>query len=68
LILRVFSYYRIALLDTPLSKEGERLKLERNGRWLEYIVFKDHTSKMAQALGVPLDVLIDLLYPPSVVF
>jgi coproporphyrinogen III oxidase len=54
--------------DTPLSKEEERLKLERNGRWLEYIVFKDRASRMAQAIGVPLDVLIDLLYPPSVVF
>jgi len=54
--------------DTPFSKEEEMLKLERNGKWLEYIVFKDRASKMAQALDVPLDVLIDLLYPPCVVF
>jgi coproporphyrinogen III oxidase len=54
--------------DNPFSAADARLKLERNGKWLEYITLKDRAIKMAQAVGVPPEVLIALSYPPSAVF
>ena len=54
--------------DTQFSEEERRLKLERNGKWLEYIAFKDGAIKMAQATGIPPEVLINLSLPPSAVF
>ena len=54
--------------DTQFSEEEKRLKLERNGKWLEYIAFKDRAIKMAQATGIPPEVLISLSFPPSAVF
>ena len=54
--------------DSPFSEKDTQLKLERNGRWLEYITLKDRAIKMAQATGVPPEVLIALSYPPSAVF
>jgi len=54
--------------DSPYREADARLKLERNGRWLEYITLKDRAVKMAQAVGVPPEVLIALSYPPSAVF
>lgn len=52
----------------PYSETDKQLKLERNGKWLEYITLKDRAIKMAQAIGVPPEVLIALSYPPSAVF
>lgn len=54
--------------DTQFGEEERRLKLERNGRWLEYFTLKDQAVKMAQATGVPPQVLISLGFPPSAVF
>jgi len=54
--------------DTPFSDEDTRLKHERNGKWLEYIAFKDGAVKMAQAHGIPAEVLKSITFPPSVVF
>ena len=54
--------------DTPFGEEERRLKLERNGKWLEYIAFKDLAVKMAQDTGVPPEVVIGLSFPPSAVF
>jgi coproporphyrinogen III oxidase len=54
--------------DTRFSEEEKRLKLKRNGKWLEYIAFKDRAVKMAQAAGIPSEVLISLSFPPSAVF
>jgi coproporphyrinogen III oxidase len=51
--------------DTPCNEADLRLKLDRNGKWLEYITLKDQAIKMAQASGIPSAVLIDLSYPPS---
>jgi coproporphyrinogen III oxidase len=53
---------------TPFSDGERKLKLERNGRWLEYIVFKDRAVKMAQALGMPAEILTGLSFPPSAAF
>ncbi len=53
---------------TPYGADEIRLKQERNGRWLEYIAFKDGAVKMAQAYGIPAEVLIGITFPPSVVF
>jgi len=54
--------------DTRFSEEETKLKLERNGKWLEYITLKDRAVKMALAIGVPVEVIISLSYPPSAVF
>ena len=54
--------------DTRFSEKDRRLKFERNGKWLEYIAFKDRAIKMAQATGIPPEVLINLSFPPSAVF
>ena len=54
--------------DTPFSEDALRLKLERNGRWVEYLTFKDRAVKMAQAYAVPPEVLISLGFPPCAVF
>ena len=54
--------------DTPFGEEALRLKQERNGRWIEYLTFKDRAVKMAQAYAVPPEVLISLGFPPCAVF
>lgn len=54
--------------DAPFSEEEIRLKLERNGKWLEYFTLKDRAVKMAQVSGVPPQVLISLGFPPSAIF
>ena len=54
--------------DTPFGDEERTLKLERNGRWLEYIVFKDRAVKMALAFGMPAEILTSLSFPPSAAF
>ena len=54
--------------DTPFGEEDSKLKHERNARWLEYLTFKDRAVKMAQDYKVPPEVLINLGFPPSVIF
>ena len=54
--------------DARFGEEERRLNLERNSKWLQYFTLKDRAVKMAQATGVPPEVLISLGYPPSVVF
>jgi len=54
--------------DTRFTDADVQLKRERNGKWLEYITLKDKAIKMAQAAGIPHEVLISLSYPPSAVF
>lgn len=54
--------------DARFTEEEKRLKLIRNGRWLEYITFKDRAVQMARAAGIPSEVLIGLSFPPSAVF
>jgi coproporphyrinogen III oxidase len=54
--------------DTPYSEEERRLKLEINGKWLEYLTLKDGAIKMAQSNGIPPEVIISQGFPPSAVF
>jgi coproporphyrinogen III oxidase len=54
--------------DKKFGEEETGLKRERNGKWLEYIAFKDGAVKMAQVYGIPAEVLINLTFPPSAVF
>jgi coproporphyrinogen III oxidase len=45
-----------------------QLKLERNGKWFEYLMLKDRAIKATRDLGVPPEVLIEMVFPPSAVF
>jgi coproporphyrinogen III oxidase len=54
--------------DTPFTEKETLSKHERNGKWLEYIAFKDGAVKMAQAYGMPAGMLIGVTFPPSAVF
>ena len=54
--------------DTQFTGEEVTLKHERNGKWLEYLTFKDRAVKMAKAYNIPAEVLINLGFPPSAVF
>ncbi len=54
--------------DARFTEEENELKLKRNGKWLEYIALKDRAVKMAQAAGIPSEVLIGLSFPPSAIF
>ena len=54
--------------DTQFGEKERRLKLKRNGQWLEYLTLQDRAVKMAQATGVPPEVLIGLGFPPSAIF
>jgi coproporphyrinogen III oxidase len=49
--------------------DSERqLKLERNGKWLEYLTFKDRAIKAALDQGIPPEVVIEQGFPPTAVF
>ena len=54
--------------NEPYTAEEDRARLERNGRWLEYIALKDRAVKAALAIGIPSEVIIALSFPPSAVF
>lgn len=54
--------------DSPFSEDEVKLKLKRNGKWLEYITLKDDAIKAARAGGIPSTVLIGLAFPPSAIF
>jgi coproporphyrinogen III oxidase len=50
------------------TENDVQLKLERNGKWLEYLSLKDRAIKAARDQGIPPDVLIEMGFPPSVIF
>lgn len=54
--------------DMPFSEADTRLKLKRNGKWLEYLAIKDPAVKMGLGVGIPPEVIIDLSFPPSGIF
>lgn len=54
--------------DTPYNDADKKMKLKRNGKWLEYITLKDRAVRMAVATGIPPEILIKLSYPPSAIF
>jgi len=51
------------------TESDAQLKLERNGKWLEYMMLKDGAIKAILERGViPLEVLIEFGFPPSAIF
>jgi coproporphyrinogen III oxidase len=50
------------------TENDAQLKLERNGKWLEYLTLKDRAVKAACDQGIPPEVLIEMGFPPSVIF
>ena len=54
--------------DEPYTPANVRRKLERNGKWLEYVTLKDGAIKAAQAKGWPPELLIDQGFPPVAAF
>jgi len=51
------------------TESDVQLKLERNGKWLEYMTLKDGAVRGALERGLtPPEVLIEMGFPPSVVF
>jgi len=55
-------------MDKPFTEDYTKLKLKRNGKWLEYLTLKDPAVKMGLSVGLPPEVIIKLSYPPSAVF
>ncbi|MCX8125598.1 MAG: coproporphyrinogen III oxidase [Dehalococcoidia bacterium] len=53
--------------NTEYTREDNQLKLERNGRWLQYLLLKDRAVRMAQQL-VPPQLIVEFGFPPSAVF
>jgi coproporphyrinogen III oxidase len=49
------------------TKSEMQLKLERNGKWLEYLMFKDRAIQAARDI-LPLEVLIEMGFPPAAIF
>jgi coproporphyrinogen III oxidase len=55
--------------ETVYTERDEQLKLERNGRWLQYMTLKDRAVRSVLEKGtIPPDVLIEMGFPPSAIF
>jgi coproporphyrinogen III oxidase len=54
--------------DTTCTESDIQLKLERNGKWLQYLMLKDRAIKGAQDQGIPPEVTIEMGFPPSASF
>jgi len=52
---------------TACTESEMQLKLERNGKWLEYLMFKDRAIQAARDI-LPLEVLIEMGFPPTAIF
>ncbi len=50
------------------TENDVQLKLERNGRCLQYTMLKDGAIKASRDEGVPPEVLIEMSFPPSAIF
>ena len=75
----LFTAYEIflgAYLDIINKRKGiacteseMQLKLERNGKWLQYMMLKDGAIKSSLARGTPPpEVLKEMGFPPSAIF
>ena len=74
----LFSAYETFLdvyLDIVAKRKGftytesdVQLKLERNGKWLQYMMLKDGAIKAGRDRGIPPDELIEMGFPPSAAF
>jgi coproporphyrinogen III oxidase len=54
--------------DSPYTDSDVRLKLERNGKWLQYLMLKDGAVKAGRAHGIPPEVFIEMGFPPVASF
>jgi len=50
------------------TESDVQLKLERNGKWLQYMMLKDGAIKAGRDRGIPPDELIEMGFPPSAAF
>jgi len=50
------------------TESDVQLKLERNGRWLQYFTLQDRAIKAARDQGIPSEMLIQMGFPPTAVF
>ncbi len=50
------------------TESDVQLKLERNGKWLQYMMLKDGAIKAGRDRGIPPDVLVEMGFPPSAAF
>ncbi len=50
------------------TESDVQLKLERNGKWLEYFMLKDGAVKAGRDRGIPPEVLIEMGFPPLATF
>ena len=53
---------------TTYTETDVQLKLERNGKWLEYFMLKDGAVKAGRDRGIPPEVLIEMGFPPLATF
>ncbi len=54
---------------TACTESEMQLKLERNGKWLQYMTLKDGAIKASRERGgPPAEVLIEMGFPPSAIF
>ena len=52
---------------TACTESEMQLKLERNGKWLAYLMCKDRAIRAARDI-VPLEILIEMGFPPTAIF
>jgi len=45
-----------------------QVKLERNGKWLQYMMLKDGAIKAGRDIGIPPEVLVEMGFPPTAIF
>ena len=61
--------YTVKRKESAYTESEMQLKLERNGKWLQYMTLKDGAIKMARERGVPPpELLIEMGFPPSAIF
>jgi len=54
--------------EIAYTESDVQLKLERNGKWLQYLMLKDGAIKAARDQGIPPEVLIEQGFPPTATF
>jgi coproporphyrinogen III oxidase len=50
------------------TESDVQLKLERNGKWLQYMMLKDGAIKAGRDRGIPPEVLVEMGFPPTAAF
>jgi coproporphyrinogen III oxidase len=53
---------------TSFTENDTQIKLERNGKCLQYTVLKDGAIKASRDEGVPPKLIIEMSFPPSAIF